>query len=512
MITPTTPPPPREALEHFRSKGWKIGFDYRDVWRSEHAGVFTVAKAMQLDILRDIRNAVDEALARGKTLRQFKKELEPVLGKRGWLGKVRQPDGSTVELGTPRRLKIIYDTNMRTARAAGQWERIERNRDAIPYLMYDLGPSKEHRLQHVEWEGLILSVDDPFWDTHVPPNGWGCRCRVRRMTKRDIDKRGGLSKAPEIETTPWENKRTGQIQDIPKGIDPGWDYNPGKVRLGKAREFAQDKAAEFKDVVGTAKSPVAFERRVVPSALSTLDNISADHIDEVLQQLPDAEERLNKVRAFVQDKGTKTLIIRQSEMGARNKAAEKIEGRVLDYLDNEQRKYGRRNYTTNNPSDTLGFTSASYNHVVIKGTSEVNFKKADKKQLADELHQAVKTAAVTRKPVPPKRPGETSKPADKPEIHAVFSAAASKEAQLVATWVHELGHQIHHWAGAPNAPVGAKYLTRYSEWNNDKYEYHAEQFAAWLLNRDELAKFDTAAAQHFDGLIETAIKSKGRKR
>lgn len=25
---------------------------------------------------------------------------------------------------------------------------------------------------------LTLRHDHPFWDTHFPPNGWGCKCRV----------------------------------------------------------------------------------------------------------------------------------------------------------------------------------------------------------------------------------------------------------------------------------------------------------------------------------------------
>ena len=24
------------------------------------------------------------------------------------------------------------------------------------------------------------------------------------------------------------DKRTGEIKEVPKGIDPGWDFNPGK--------------------------------------------------------------------------------------------------------------------------------------------------------------------------------------------------------------------------------------------------------------------------------------------
>jgi hypothetical protein len=34
--------------------------------------------------------------------------------------------------------------------------------------------------------------------------------------------------APQIETYEWVNKSTGEVHQIPKGIDPGWDYHPGK--------------------------------------------------------------------------------------------------------------------------------------------------------------------------------------------------------------------------------------------------------------------------------------------
>lgn len=41
-----------EALEYFRFRGLKIGFDYRDVRPEEHARFFTVAKAMEIGLLR----------------------------------------------------------------------------------------------------------------------------------------------------------------------------------------------------------------------------------------------------------------------------------------------------------------------------------------------------------------------------------------------------------------------------------------------------------------------------
>lgn len=160
-----------------------------------------------------------------------------------------------MQLGSPRRLRVIYETNLRTARAAGQWERIQDAKDALPYLLYTLGPSREHRPEHVKWHGTLLPADDPWWNDHMPPNGWGCKCRVRPVSQREYARLqdtgvqapptaetqlpGGSrtaakvpvqTTAPPSPTVPWENTRTGETIQVPVGIDPGWDYNPGARR------------------------------------------------------------------------------------------------------------------------------------------------------------------------------------------------------------------------------------------------------------------------------------------
>jgi hypothetical protein len=244
-------PPPQDALDFFRAKGWRVGFDYRDVWRDEHASAFTVAKAMQLDVLRDIRAAVDEALEEGLTFAQFREQLQPQLVARGWWGVREITDPLTGErrpfqLGSPRRLRTIYRANLRTARAAGQWARIERSRRTHPYLVYELGPSENHREEHVAWSGLILPVDHPFWRSHMPPNGWGCKCRVRQITRRERDRLVGTGRyseqAPATPTRQWVNKRTGEVERLPVGIDPGWDTNPGLIsRQARALGHATEK-------------------------------------------------------------------------------------------------------------------------------------------------------------------------------------------------------------------------------------------------------------------------------
>jgi hypothetical protein len=238
---------PREALEYFRLKGLKPGFDYRDVWQKEHAASFTVAKAMKLDVLTAIRDAVDDSLANGKTFTQFQKDLQPELEKKGWWGKKDVVDPKTgakvnAQLGSPRRLKVIYRANGRSNRAAGQFERAQRTKRALPFFIYLLGPSEVHRKHHVEIAGTILPVDHPFWDTHFPPNGWGCKCHIRQITKREAEKRGGQSPDPEIEMEEFVNTRTGEVTLSPTGISPAWATNPGKARMEIALKSLGEKA------------------------------------------------------------------------------------------------------------------------------------------------------------------------------------------------------------------------------------------------------------------------------
>jgi hypothetical protein len=231
-------PPPKEAIDFFRSKGWKVGFDFQDVWEQEHAFAFTAAKVMTVDVLETLRGAVAQALAEGRTFQDFKKDLQPELERLGWWGKKELPDPTTGELknaqlGSPRRLKVIYQTNMRSARSAGKWERIQRTKKLLPYLRYSLGPAEKHRPEHVAWEGLELLADDPWWETHMPPNGWGCKCWVQQLTKEQVDSTGGPEEAPADEMQEWTNPRTGATEQIPKGITPGFNFNPGQVRQEK---------------------------------------------------------------------------------------------------------------------------------------------------------------------------------------------------------------------------------------------------------------------------------------
>lgn len=235
------PGPDAEALRFFRARGLKPSFDWRDVYGAEHAYSFTVAKVTQLDLLRSIRDSLDEALEAGGTFAQWKKNITPVLRSAGWIGKGELIDPLTgeivqAELGTPHRLNKIFNTNMRQARHAGQWERIQGAKEDFPFLQYRIGPAEAHREEHVAWDGMILPVTDSWWDTHTPMNGWNCHCWVKQLTRAQAE-RTGISAAPPIEERSMVNKRTGEVIKVPRGIDPGFEFNVGRERVKSADAF-----------------------------------------------------------------------------------------------------------------------------------------------------------------------------------------------------------------------------------------------------------------------------------
>lgn len=243
---------PEAAVEFFRQKGFKIGFDHRDVWQQEHQAAFTVAKAMQLDLLVEIRDQVDAALADGTTFEAFKAALKPNLVKRGWWGRAMMTDPADgqlkeVQLGSTRRLKVIYDTNLRTAHSEGQWARIQESKATLPYLMYDHTPSAHERKEHAAWDGLVLPADDPWWKSHMPVKAWGCKCRVIQVGSRQIERQGlKVGQAPAERYYDYTNKRTGEMQRVPAGVDPEFNYAPGGRRANLEKMLAdKTRAAGF---------------------------------------------------------------------------------------------------------------------------------------------------------------------------------------------------------------------------------------------------------------------------
>ena len=233
---------------------------WHEVWREANATAFTVAQTTrQFGVVEQIHRGLLRTLRRGETVEMFRARLEPALARLGWT----PPVGRAGDV--PRRLRRIYDTNLRTAHAAGQWDRIQRTKDLLPYLVYRLGPSEVHRDAHQAWAGVCLPVGDPWWNTHYPPNGWGCRCYVQQVAEPPD---GAITRRPKTVTKEWTRPGATRPIDVPVGIDPGWDYNAAQhAALGPHQGLCRPDRAAAGPRPGDAKPgppPAALHLRARP--------------------------------------------------------------------------------------------------------------------------------------------------------------------------------------------------------------------------------------------------------
>ena len=216
-----------EQIEFFRSKLDLPTRAWTDIWQDEHDRAFVVAGAAHADLVADLRGAVDKAIADGTTLATFRKDFDSIVAKHGW----------SYNGGRDWRTRVIYSTNLRTSYAAGRYQQMKDVAEHRPFWRYRHShASKDPRHDHLAWDGLILRHDDPWFDTHYPPGGWGCKCYIETLAERDLKRLGkdGPDAAPAVRTrtvTVGAKGPSPRTVTVPVGIDPGWAYAPGKSVL-----------------------------------------------------------------------------------------------------------------------------------------------------------------------------------------------------------------------------------------------------------------------------------------
>ena len=283
---------PKLASEYLKNKVSQTSWNWYDIYEKEHDKVFTVAKTAGYDVLKDIRAAVQKAIDEGQSLNSFKKELKPILKQKGWWGKVPDPSDPTkeVQLGSVRRLETIYRTNLRTSYQAGRYQSLEDNAEFRPYWQYIAVMDDRTRKEHKELHGKVFRHDDPFWENFFPPNGWNCRCTVKSLSQKDLDRLGltvESSKGKILNATaelPDGTKVQGKVYRTNGKIiqtDVGWNYNPGRSTYqphddGKDPELK----AKFDEVMRSASSNSIRINRL----LNGFPNLTQFNIEETLKE------------------------------------------------------------------------------------------------------------------------------------------------------------------------------------------------------------------------------------
>jgi len=257
-----------EALAFFRAKLNLPTQRWDDLLGAAHDRAFVVAGAMQADLLADLRAAVDSALANGTTYEQFGKDFKKIVAERGWTGWT----GEGSKAGEAWRARVIYDTNLFASYSAGRTRQMKEVAERRPYWRYRHSPaSVVPRAEHLAWDGVILKHDDPWWATHSPPNGFGCKCFVETLAERDLKKQGlevtPTADIPYNRSVTKVNPATGEEYTVPEGVDRGWDYAPGANRATPLYDLIAGKLPAMDAPLGAAmwesiKDAVAMERQL----------------------------------------------------------------------------------------------------------------------------------------------------------------------------------------------------------------------------------------------------------
>lgn len=233
---------PKQAIAYLKSKGYKLTFNYKELMHEAHHKAFTVAKIQRLDLLYDIKESILKAQKEGLSFNSWKKNIKPILIKKGWWGEVEVVDKTTGEVKTIKvnnhRLKTIFYTNTRVAYQVAKAKKFYKD-DTVEYLRYVAILDNAVRPSHKKMHGTILPKNHEFWKLNYPPNGWNCRCRVMAVSDYTIQKSQNKIK-----------ESLQKVKETPLIADKDWAYDIREGRFFdkfKGDNVEQKAFSDFKD-------------------------------------------------------------------------------------------------------------------------------------------------------------------------------------------------------------------------------------------------------------------------
>jgi SPP1 gp7 family putative phage head morphogenesis protein len=130
--------------------------------------VFSFSAAKSYQQLQDITNALIDGDGKQREFSDFKEAVEA-------LGYKYNVDW----------LQTEYQTAVGSATMAARWAEYKKEADIFPMLQYQTVGDDRVRAEHKLLDGVIKHINDEFWKTYYPPNGWNCRCDVLQMPESD---------------------------------------------------------------------------------------------------------------------------------------------------------------------------------------------------------------------------------------------------------------------------------------------------------------------------------------
>lgn len=230
---------PDAALEYWRQKARLTDAEASTLSEGARARAFYVSGLARRDLVELVADGIRQALENGETLAEFKSRIADAINTQGWHS---------------HRVENIFRTNLQQAYAAGRYKKMQAVKKSRPYWQYIAVMDRRVRPSHAVLHELVYPADHGFWASNYPPNGFRCRCTVRTLSERQVE-REGLSVEKDMPGSGmWTDPKTGMEYHVQfPGADRGFATNPGKdwldgLDLGKYPELRKSTHAEQRDI------------------------------------------------------------------------------------------------------------------------------------------------------------------------------------------------------------------------------------------------------------------------
>lgn len=192
-----------EAIEYWRSLDVVTKAQLETMSARARNRAWTMAGIAQLNLLRDIFEALDQAIANSESLEEFRARAPQMLSK-------QQAD-------------LAFRNAVQKAYNAGRWQQLKdpEARRMRPYLMFDAILDSRTSPICTARDRTIKPADDPYWVTNNPPLHHRCRSSLRSLNEEQAKRHGGVT--ADTEDQPAAGRGFGLAPDV----EIPWQPNPG---------------------------------------------------------------------------------------------------------------------------------------------------------------------------------------------------------------------------------------------------------------------------------------------
>ena len=168
-----------EAVAWFRKRIPMTDEEFGALEEQNYHRAFRVAGLAQLDMVTQVYEAVDRAIAQGESLDSFRAALT---------------DKLTAAWGKemPWRIETILRTNTQQAYSDGRYEQLEHPavKKARPFRRFSAVMDSRTTEICAALDDTVLPADDPFWAKHNPPLHFNCRSHVVSLSESEAQDEG----------------------------------------------------------------------------------------------------------------------------------------------------------------------------------------------------------------------------------------------------------------------------------------------------------------------------------